>query len=390
MTFSIPDRGPGQAFDCRWFDIAHHRFSIKGIKQMKRIFRLQLFVCPSANRKSKTCLEPCRRIQNRKLVGTVALMIAFAMCGAVATAQQPAKTPRIGFLSAVSPSTISARIEAFKQGLRELGYVEGKNVTTEWLYAEGKLDRLPALSAELVRLKVDVIVSAGPTVTRPTKEATVTIPIVMALDDDPVGSGFVASLARPGRNITGLSTLAPEISGKQLELLKEIVPKLSRVAVIGNSTRAGNAQMLKETELAAGVLRVQLQYLDVLDPKDIETAFRTSSKGRADAVLVLTSPVFLSQRTQTAELAVKNRLPTIYSWPENVEDGGLMTYSVSITDLFRRAATYVDKILKGAKPADLPVEQPKKFEFVINLKAAKQIGLTIPPNVLARADRVIR
>ena len=317
-------------------------------------------------------------------------MIAFAMCGAVATAQQPAKTPRIGFLSAVSPSTISARIEAFKQGLRELGYVEGKNVTTEWLYAEGKLDRLPALSAELVRLKVDVIVSAGPTVTRPTKEATVTIPIVMALDDDPVGSGFVASLARPGRNITGLSTMAPEISGKQLELLKEIVPKLSRVAVIGNSTRAGNAQMLKETELAAGVLRVQLQYLDVLDPKDIETAFRTSSKGRADAVLVLTSPVFLSQRTQTAELAVKNRLPTIYSWPENVEDGGLMTYSVSITDLFRRAATYVDKILKGAKPADLPVEQPKKFEFVINLKAAKQIGLTIPPNVLARADRVIR
>jgi putative ABC transport system substrate-binding protein len=268
--------------------------------------------------------------------------------------------------------------------------VEGKNVTTEWLYAEGKLDRLPALAAELVRLKVDVIVSAGPTVTRPTKEATVTIPIVMALDDDPVGSGFVASLARPGGNITGLSTLAPEISGKQLELLKEVIPKLSRVAVIGNSTRAGNAQMLKETELAAGALRVQLQYLDVPNPKDIEAAFQASSRGRADAVLVLTSPVFLTQRTHIAELAVKNRLPTIYSWPENVEDGGLMTYSVSITDLFRRAATYVDKILKGAKPADLPVEQPKKFEFIINLKAAKQIGLTIPPNVLARADRVIR
>jgi putative ABC transport system substrate-binding protein len=326
----------------------------------------------------------------KKKITVLTLCAMLSALSLPAEAQQPTNIPRIGFLSAVSPSTISARIEAFRQGLRELGYVEGKNVTTEWLYAEGKLDRLPALAAELVRLKVDVIVSAGPTVTRPTKEATVTIPIVMALDDDPVGSGFVASLARPGRNITGLSTLAPEISGKQLELLKEIVPKLSRVAVIGNSTRAGNAQMLKETELAAGVLRVQLQYLDVLDPKDIETAFRTSSKGRADAVLVLTSPVFLSQRTQTAELAVKNRLPTIYSWPENVEDGGLMTYSVSITDLFRRAALYVDKILKGAKPADLPVERPKKFEFIINLKAAKQIGLIVPPNVLARADKVIR
>jgi putative tryptophan/tyrosine transport system substrate-binding protein len=313
----------------------------------------------------------------------------FALCSST-QAQQPAKIPRIGFLSAVSASTISARIEAFKQGLREFGYVEGTNIAIEWRYAEGKVDRLSELAAELVRLRVDVIVSGGPTVTRPLKEATSVIPIVMALDDDPVGSGFVSSLARPGGNITGLSTLAPEISGKQLELLKEIVPKLTRVAVIGNSTRAGTAQMLKETELAAETLKVQLQYLDVLAPKDIETAFRASSKGRADAVLVLTSPAFLSQRRQTAELAVKSRLPAIYSWPENVEDGGLMTYSVSITDLFRRAATYVDKILKGTKPADLPVEQPKKFEFIVNLKAAKQISLTIPPNVLVRADRVIK
>jgi putative ABC transport system substrate-binding protein len=313
----------------------------------------------------------------------------FALCSST-QAQQPAKIPRIGFLSAVSASTISARIEAFKQGLREFGYVEGTNIAIEWRYAEGKVDHLSKLAAELVRLRVDVIVSGGPTVTRPLKEATSVIPIVMALDDDPVGSGFVSSLARPGGNITGLSTLAPEISGKQLELLKEIVPKLTRVAVIGNSTRAGTAQMLKETELAAETLKVQLQYLDVLAPKDIETAFRASSKGRADAVLVLTSPAFLSQRRQTAELAVKSRLPAIYSWPENVEDGGLMTYSVSITDLFRRAATYVDKILKGTKPADLPVEQPKKFEFIVNLKAAKQISLTIPPNVLVRADRVIK
>ena len=212
----------------------------------------------------------------------------------------------------------------------------------------------------------------------------------MAFDNDPVGNGFVASLARPGGNITGLSTLAPEISGKQLELLKEIVPKLSRVAVLGTSTNPGNAQALKEMELAAGAFGVQLQYLDVLGPKDIETAFRAASKGRADAVLVLASPVLNSHRTQIADLAVKNRLPAIYRRAEFVEDGGLMSYGVSFTDLSRRAATYVDKILKGAKPADLPVEQPTKFEFIINLKAAKQIGLTIPPNVLARADRVIK
>ena len=212
----------------------------------------------------------------------------------------------------------------------------------------------------------------------------------MAQDSDPVGNGFVASLARPGGNITGLSTLAPELSGKRLELLKEIVPKLSRVAVLGTSTSPGNAQALREVELAAGAFKVKLQYLDVLDPKDIETAFRAASKGRADAVLVLASPVFTSHRTQIVELAVKNRLPAIYHGTEFVEDGGLMSYGASFTDLYRRAATYVDKILKGRTPADLPVEQPIKFEFIVNLKAAKQIGLTIPPNVLARADRVIR
>jgi len=306
-------------------------------------------------------------------------------------AQQPTKIPRIGYLTASSLSAQSARIEAFRQGLRELGYVEGKNIVIEFRYAEGKFDRLPELAAELVRLKVDVIVTAGPIVTRAAKEATLTIPIVMAQDADPVGSGFVASLARPGGNITGLATLAPEISGKQLELLKEIVPKLSRVAVFGTSTRPGNAQALRETELAAGAFGVKLQYLDVLSPKDIETAFRAAGKGRAHAVLMnVSGGIALSQRTEIAELAVKSRLPAIYVAPEFVEAGGLMTYGVSLTDLFRRAATYVDKILKGAKPADLPVEQPKKFELVINLKAAKQIGLTIPPNVLVRADKVIK
>jgi putative ABC transport system substrate-binding protein len=270
--------------------------------------------------------------------------------------------------------------------------VEGKNIVIEYRWAEGKFDRLPALAAELVRLKVDVIVTAGSIPTRSAKEATVTIPIVMGQDSDPVGNGFVASLARPGGNITGLATLAPELSGKQLELLKETVPRLSRVAFFGTSTFPGNAQMLRETELAAGAFGVKLQYLDVLvGPKDIETAFRAAGKGRADAVLMLVAGAVASaHRTEIVELAVKSRLPAIYYTAEYAEDGGLMSYGPSITDLYRRAATYVDKILKGAKPADLPVEQPTKFEFIINLKAAKQIGLTIPPNVLARADKVIK
>jgi len=318
----------------------------------------------------------------------VATMLV-ALCVS-AQAQQPTKIPRIGFLFAAPPSAVSARIEAFRQGLRELGYVEGKNVVIEWRYAEGKLDRLPALAADLVRLKVDIIVSASPPVTRAAKDATVTIPIVMAQDSDPVANGFVSSLARPGGNITGQASLTPEVSGKRLELLKETIPRLSRLAVLGTSTEPGNAQALKETEVAAGVLGVKLQYLDVLVPKDIETAFRAAGKGRADAVLVLASAIFNAHRTQLVEHAVNSRLPAIFWLSDFVEAGGLMAYGVSFADLFRRVATYVDKILKGAKPADLPVEQPKTFEFIINLKAAKQIGLTIPPNVLARADKVIR
>jgi putative ABC transport system substrate-binding protein len=305
-------------------------------------------------------------------------------------AQQATKVPRIGFLIAGSLSGQSARIEAFRQGLRVHGYVEGKNIVIEWRSAEGKLDRLSDLAAELVRIKVDVIVSGGPQSTRAAKEATSTIPVVMGFDIDPIGLGFVASLARPGGNITGLSTLAPEISGKRLELLKETVPKLSRVAVFGNSTFPGNAQALKETEFAARALGVELQYLDTRGPKDFGAAFRAAGKGRADAVLMLVWGAALNpHRKEITELAIKSRLPAIYGDREHVEARGLMSYGVSITDLFRRAATYVDKILKGAKP-DLPVEQPTKFELIINLKAAKQIGLTIPPNVLARADRVIK
>jgi putative ABC transport system substrate-binding protein len=246
------------------------------------------------------------------------------------------------------------------------------------------------LAVELVRLKVDVIVAAGGPVTRAAKEATVAIPIVMITVGDAVGNGFVASLAWPGGNITALSTLAPEISGKQLELLKEIVPKLSRVAVLGISTSPGNTQLLKETELAAGALGVKLQHLDVLGPKDIETAFRAAGKGRADAVLVLGGPWLNSQRTQVVDLAATNRFPGIYIATEFVEAGGLMSYGEDVADPYCRAAFYVDKILKGAKPADLPVQQATKFEFIINLKAAKQIGLTLSPEFLARANQVIK
>jgi putative ABC transport system substrate-binding protein len=336
------------------------------------------------------CASVVKSISDFRLLISVLCALLFALCVS-AQAQQPKKVPRIGFLAATSPTSGSpARSEAFREGLRELGYVEGKNIVIEYRYAEGKLDRLPALAAELVRLKVEVIVTAGGASTRPAKEATTAIPIVMAQDTDPVGNGFVASLARPGGNITGLSTLTPEISGKQLELLKEIVPKLSRVAVLGNSNNPGTAQALREMELAAGTLAVQLQFLEVRGPKDIETAFQAASKGHAGAVLVLTSPVATSQRAQIAELAAKSRLPAISTQSDYMDAGGLMFYGPSITDLYRRAATYVDKILKGAKPADLPVEQPTKFEFVINLKTAKQIGLTIPPNVLARADKVIK
>jgi putative ABC transport system substrate-binding protein len=305
-------------------------------------------------------------------------------------AQQPTKIPRIGYLDAVSLSVNAARVGAFRQGMRKLGYVEGKTIFIEWRSADGKLDRLPALAADLVHLKVEIIVTGGRSATRAAKEATSTIPIVMTQDSDPVANGFVASLARPGGNITGLSTLAPELSGKQLELMKEIIPKLSRVAVFGSSTTPDNAQSLREVELAAGVFKLELQSLDVLDSKDIETAFRAATNNRADAVMVLNGAVFESRRTQIVDLARKSRLAAIYYKSEFVEDGGLMTYGTSWTDLSHRAATYVDKMLKGAKPADLPVERPTKFEFVINLKAAKQIGLTIPPNVLARADKVIR
>jgi putative ABC transport system substrate-binding protein len=320
----------------------------------------------------------------------VCLAVALLLTTTRVAAQQPAKIPHIGFQLDAPASSAAARIEAFREGLRELGYIEGKNIIIEWRSSDGKPERRSEIAAELVRLKVDVIVSAGPTVTRSVKESTLTIPIVMGQDTDPVGSGFVASLARPGGNITGLSALSPEMTGKQLELLKEIVPRLSRVAIIGNSTNPGDAQSLREMVLAAGSYEVYLRYLDVQDAKDIESAFQAAAKGHADALHVLGNPILNAHRKQIVELAAKHRMLATYARPEYVEAGGLMYYGTSYNDLFRRAAGYVDKILKGAKPGDLPVEQPTKFELIMNLKAAKQISLTIPPNVLARADKVIR
>ena len=324
----------------------------------------------------------------RKLIivlGAGALAAPFGLCAQ----QPPGRTFRIGFLTQNAISAVASRIESFRQGLRELGYIEGKNIVIEWRFADGNLDRLKGLAEELVRLKLEVIVTGGPTATRAAKQATATIPVVMAQDTDPIGSGFVVSLGRPGGNVTGLSTLTLDVLGKQLQLLKDIIPKLSRVTVFGNSTNPSDAQALRETVLAAGALDLYLRYLDILDPKEIEPAFRAAIKGRAEALLMLSNPILSIQQQQVVELVVKHRLPTTYTRPEFIEAGGLMYYGTNFSDLFRRAATYVDKILKGAKPADIPVERPNKFEFIISLKAAKQIGLKIPATVLARADKVI-
>jgi len=324
-----------------------------------------------------------------RIVAVIAYAYLLTFCS-VAETQPVKKVPRIGFLAALSPSAISARVEAFRQGLAELGYVEGKTIAIDYRWANGKFEQVPALAAELVNLKPEVIVTAGPTDTRAAKQATSTIPIVMAFDNDPVGSGFVATLARPGGNITGLSTFTPETTGKRLEILKEIVPRLGRAAVFGTSTEPGKEQSLKETQSVAAALGIHLHYIEIGTPKDIEPAFREAVRDRADAILVLNSPVLNSRREELAELAIKSRLPTAYGQGEYVQAGGLMSYGPNIVELFRRTATYVDKIFKGAKPSELPVQQPKTFEFIINLKTAKQIGLTIPPNVLTRADKVIR
>jgi len=307
-----------------------------------------------------------------------------------AQAQQPSKVAKIGFLVVPSRSFFSTRMETFRQGLRELGHVEGKNVIIEYRYAEGKLDLLPALASELVQLKVDVIVTTSPPSVQAVKNATSTIPIVFAATGDPVGSGLVASLGRPGGNVTGLSIVGPELSGRRLELLKEAFPKVTRVVILWNPTSSGDSLSFTEMQPVAKALGIQLQSMEVRSANDFESGFQLAKKEGAQALVTMPNPVINSNLKQVLEFAAKNRLPAMYAGPEVVDAGGLMSYAPSYTDLYRRAAWYVDKILKGAKPADLPVEQPTKFELIINLKTAKQIGLTISPNVLARADRVIK
>jgi len=316
-----------------------------------------------------------------------ALLVGFG----VAEAQQPTKILRIGFLAAATPATAAHLLEAFKQGLHEHGYVEGKNTVLELRFGEGKAEQFPILAAELVRLKVDVIVALTNPVIDAVRQATQTIPIIMPAASDPVGAGFVASLARPGGNITGLTGYSPELNGKRLEILKEAFPKLSRVALLLSPNFPGSTLDLKETESAARALGLRMQPLEVRDDSDIDRSFKAMIKERADALTMFPGhPVLFVNRKKIVELAANHRLPTMYSLIEFVEAGGLMFYGPDLLVGYRRAADYVDKILKGAKPAELPVEQPTKFDLVINLKTAKQIGLTIPPNVLARADRVIK
>jgi putative ABC transport system substrate-binding protein len=326
----------------------------------------------------------------RAFLGTLAGGLLAAPLAA--EAQQAAKVARIGYLAGSLAATPHAP-EAFRQGLRDLGYVEGRNVVIEYRDAEGKFERLPALAAELVALKVDVIVAPNTVAALAAKQATRALPIVFAAPADPVASGLVTSLARPGGNVTGLSNLAPELVGKGLELLTQAVPGLTRVAVLWHPGGLGERtekDMLKAAEVAARALGVRLQVVEARGPADIDRAFSQMTRARAGALTVLTTPMLLAERRRLVDLAAKHRLPAVYTSREFVDAGGLMSYGANVADLLRRAATYVDKILKGAKPADLPVEQPTKFELVINLKTAKALGLTIPQSLLGRADEIIQ
>jgi putative ABC transport system substrate-binding protein len=329
----------------------------------------------------------------KAVVSSILIAVVLLAVGVIAEAQQPrGNIPRIGYVSTTGdPNSPGSQIGAFRQGLRDLSYIEGKNIVVEYRYIEGKIDRTPVLVTELVQLKVDVLVVTGLTPVRAAKEATKTIPIVMVTTQDPVATGLIDTLARPGGTITGVTTLTRDLSGKRLELLKEIVPKMPRIAVLWNADEAGAAIALKEYEAVAAALKVQLQSLGVRHPNpDFDGAFQAAAKERASALITITGTLLARHAKPIADLAIKNRLPSMYERNQYVEAGGLMSYSATDADLYRRAATYVDKILKGAKPADLPVEQPTKFEFMINLKTAKQIGLTIPQWVLMRADKVIK
>jgi putative ABC transport system substrate-binding protein len=328
---------------------------------------------------------------NKKILVSMLAVVILAFVHP-AEAQQAKKIPRIGYLSSTDdPKTPGPLIEAFRQGLRDLGYTEGTNILVEYRYAEGMSDRMPSLVAELVQLKVDVVVVTALPAIRAAKQATKTIPIVMVSTFDPVATGIVDSLARPGGNITGLTRLTRDLNGKRLELLKEVVPGTSRVGVLVDANMIARDSAFKDYETAARALKIQLQSLEVRGPNpDFEGAFQAATKERVSALITILDALLNRYPKRIADLAIKNRLPSMYEASDWVEAGGLMSYSANDAENFRRAATYVDKILKGAKPADLPVEQPTKFEFVINLNAAKQLGLTIPQSVLYRADRVIK
>jgi putative ABC transport system substrate-binding protein len=329
----------------------------------------------------------------KKTSGLSMLVIVALLGFAVVTdAQQPTKVPRIGFLDASTASGSAVLLEAFRQEMSKLGWIEGKNITFEYRFAEEKREHLPELAADLVRLKIDLIVASGTPPALAAKKATTTIPIVMTNVGDPVGAGLVASLARPGGNVTGFASLSPELNTKRLEILKDAVPKLARVGLLrGSTTSVAVDLQLKELRPAALTLKLKLEEIETQpDPKGLESAFQTAKQKQVGAIITTGGPYLFAERKRIVELAGKYRLPAIYFQKEFVDEGGLMSYGADFDDLYRRAAVYVDKILKGANPADLPVQQATKFEFVINLKAAKQIGLTIPPNVLARADKVIK
>ena len=332
---------------------------------------------------------------NRCAIGLL-IALGLLMAPLVADAQQPTKVYRVGRLTAGSPPEVSPFVqrtaEAFRQGLRELGYVEGQNLVLTRRFAEGKLERLPELAAELVQLPVDVlVVSGGDPVIRAAQHATQTIPIVFAGASDPVGRGFVASLAHPGGNLTGLNTFSLELLGKRLELLKELVPTVARIAILANPAHSGTARTVREVQVSAHALGVQPHVMEVRSPDEFESAFAAMTRADVGALLVLTDPLtFEPHMSAIVALAQRNRLPTMYPWRAYVEAGGLIVYGASLPDIHRRAAISVDKILKGAKPSDLPVEQPTTFELVINLKTAQALGLTIPPSLLFQADEVIR
>jgi len=344
----------------------------------------------SDNRKSKACPEPSRRIENRKWLGLSVIAFVLGVCGAVASAQQTGKIFRIGYLDNSNATSQAILVETLRQELSKLGWIEGKNIAFEYRFAEQMNERLPELVADLVRLKVDVIVISGGATSLPAKRATSTIPIVMANSTDPVGEGLIASLARPGGNITGTSGLSPELGTKRLEILKDAVPKLVRVGYLVTQRSERNPQ-LRELRPAAVALKLKLEEIETQpDAKGLESAFQTAKQKQVGAIMPQAGGRFRAERKRIVELAAKHRLPAIYPTIDYVDEGGLMFYGILAADNYRRAAVYVDKILRGAKPGDLPVQQATKFEFVINLKAAKQIGLTIPGRVLERANQVIR